>query len=161
MKEWLLKRLFKISNQAVNFDDLLEANALFNEGMLVDPAKLRYTLKTSRSYGIFGAFCALILVPLLLITHYGFTLVDFHLSIVSAVLVTAFIFIFYDIFKIHMRKLITQKLIKKAWSVHFPCFEYEQYSKIVEQIYKEALEKQIPKNQLEHFVLDRIVTRQA
>ncbi|ARJ56193.1 hypothetical protein [Campylobacter cuniculorum] len=158
-KQFSLNFLFKISEQPVLLRDLLEANALFNEGMLVDPAKLNYKFKTLNSYIYYGILCSLVLLPLLLITHYFFTLLDFHVSIISAVLVTALVFIFYDIFRIYMRKMISKKLIQKAWEIHFPCFIYEKYSKIVEEIYKQALKDEIPRTSLEKYVLEKIVEK--
>ncbi|TQR31835.1 hypothetical protein DMB92_05460 [Campylobacter sp. MIT 99-7217] len=157
IKTWLFTALFKISNQPILLRDLLEANALFNEGMLVDPSKLNYKFKFFSSYLVYFALCAIVLLPLLAITHYFFTKIDFHLSIISTVAVTACVFIFYDIFKIYTRKLISKELIQKAWKLHFPFFPYEKYSKIVENIYNEALKKEIPKTSLEAYILEQII----
>lgn len=157
IKELILNSIFKISNQPINLKDLLEANALLNEGMLVDPAKLNYKFKILNSYLIYAILCALILIPLLLITHYFLTIIDFHISILSSVLVTACIFIGHDIFKIYTRKIISKKLVKKAWALHFPYFAYEKYSKIAENIYNQAIKEEIPKNQLEQYVLEKII----
>lgn len=158
-KQFSLDFLFKISDQPVLLRDLLEANALFNEGMLVDPAKLNYKFKTLNAYVYYGILCSFVLLPLLLLTHYFFTLLDFHISIVSAVLVTAFVFIAYDLFKIYTRKIISKRLIQKAWNNHFPYFAYEKYSKIAEEIYKQALKDEIPKASLEKYVLEKIVEK--
>ena len=49
-KEFSLRFLFKVSDQPVLIKDLLEANALFNEGMLVDPSKLNFNFKILNSY---------------------------------------------------------------------------------------------------------------
>lgn len=157
MKEFILNSIFKISNQPVNLKDLLEANALFNEGMLVDPAKLNYKFKVLNSYLIYAMLCFLIIVPLILITHYFFTMIDFHISIISSIFVTACVFVGYDIFKIYTRKIISKRLIKKAWALHFPYFSYEKYSKSVEEIYNKAIKEEIPKNQLEQYVLEKII----
>ncbi|EAI0060786.1 hypothetical protein E0R90_03635, partial [Campylobacter coli] len=108
-KDFSCNFLFKISDQPVLLRDLLEANALFNDGMLVDPSKLNFNFKILNSYIYFGIFCALVLLPLLLITHYLFTRLDFHISIISAVAVTACVFISYDIFKVYARKMISKK----------------------------------------------------
>ena len=45
IKEFSLNFLFKISNHPVLLRDLLEANVLFNEDMLIDPAKLNFKMK--------------------------------------------------------------------------------------------------------------------
>lgn len=158
IKKRFLALLFKISDYPILFRDLLEANALFNEGMLVDTAKLNYKIKTLNAYLLYAAFCSLILLPLLLITHSSFTLIDFHLSIISAVLVTACVFIGFDIFRAYARKLMTKRLIQRAWVLHFPHFPYEKYSKILAEIYKEAIKKEIPRNALKNYVLEQIIT---
>ncbi|AJC91179.1 hypothetical protein [Campylobacter subantarcticus] len=160
IQEFILKFIFKVSNQPVNLKDLLEANALLNEGMMVDPAKLNFKFRVFNSYLIYTLFCIAILVPVLVITHYFLTIIDFHISILSAVLVTACIFIGYDIFKIYTRKIISKRLLKKAWALHFPYFAYEKYSKIAENIYNQAIKEEIPKNQLEQYVLEKIIQTQ-
>ncbi|HEG8257953.1 TPA: hypothetical protein SF031_001225, partial [Campylobacter jejuni] len=48
-KEFSLRFLFKVSEQPVLIRDLLEANALFNDGMLVDPSKLNFNFKILNS----------------------------------------------------------------------------------------------------------------
>ncbi|HEC1783664.1 TPA: hypothetical protein R1727_000040, partial [Campylobacter lari] len=105
-------------------------------------------------------FCITILVPMLIISHYFLTIIDFHISILSAVFVTACVFIGYDIFKIYTRKVISKRLLKKAWALHFPYFAYEKYSKIAENIYNQAIKEEIPKNQLEQYVLEKIIQTQ-
>ncbi|AXP08726.1 hypothetical protein N4T57_05410 [Campylobacter hepaticus] len=160
MKTWRelsLNFLFKISDQPVLVRDLLEANALFNDGMLVDPSKLNFNFKILNSYIYFGLFCVLVLLPLLLITHYFLTKLDFHISIMSAVVVTACVFIGYDIFKVYVRKIISKQLIQKAWALHFPYFPYEKYSLMAGEFYKQALKEEIPKVNLEQYVLDKII----
>ncbi|CAM4089312.1 hypothetical protein [Campylobacter armoricus] len=160
IQKFILNFIFKVSNQPVNLKDLLEANALLNEGMMVDPAKLNFKFKVFNSYLIYALFCALIIIPLILITHYFLTIIDFHISILSAIFVTACVFIGYDIFKIYTRKVISKRLLQKAWVLHFPYFAYEKYSKIAEEIYNQAIKEEIPKNQLEQYVLEKIIQNQ-
>lgn len=157
IKDWILKKLFKVSNQPVNLLDLLEANALFNEKMSIDPAKLHFKFQEFNAYLIFAVLCAIVLVPLILLTHSVFQIIDFHLSIISAIGVTAAIFIFFDMFKIYTRKSMTKRLIKKAWNDHFPCFEYEKYSKLLEEIYHKLPKHMISKPNLESYVLEQII----
>ncbi|MBZ7933183.1 hypothetical protein H2266_05545 [Campylobacter sp. RM10543] len=156
-KDFSLNFLFKISDQPVILRDLLEANALFNDGMLVDPSKLNFNFKILNSYLYFSILCVLVLLPLLLITHYFLMRLDFHISIISAVIVTSCVFISYDIFKIYTRKIISRQLIKKAWSLHFPYFSYEKYSLVASKFYKEALKDDILKKNLEKYVLEKII----
>lgn len=159
--KWLLNALFKISDYPVLFRDLLEANALFNEGMLVDPAKLHYKFKPFNTYAIYTLLCILVLGILLIITHYGLTKIDVHFSVISTAIITSLVFIGFDFFKGYARKLISKKQIQRSWMLHFPHFTYEKYSKIVAEIYKEALKKEIPKHALESYVLEQIIQIQS
>ena len=156
-KKFILDFIFKISTYPVLLRDLLEANALFNEGILVDPGKLNYKIKYLNLYILYGILCIFILIPSLIITHYLFTKIDFHISIISSVFVTSCVFIFYDVFKQILKKEISKILIIKAWKNHFPCFSYEKYSKILEEIYKQAIKENIDKTNLEQYVLEKIV----
>ena len=56
-KNLILENIFVISKQPVLFRDLLEANCLFNEGMLVDPAKLNFKFRYARTYLVYGLLC--------------------------------------------------------------------------------------------------------
>lgn len=160
MKDKILKHIFIISKQPILFRDLLEANCLYNEGMLVDGAKLNFRFNHYKTYQIYGLFCVLILLPLLIATHYGLSKIDPHVSIFSTVLVTSFVFIGFDLFKVWARKEISKEQIKKAWAIHFPYFAYEKYSSKVEEIYNESIKHDIPKKELEQYVLSRLLDDQ-
>ena len=144
LKNLILENIFVISKQPVLFRDLLEANCLFNEGMLVDPAKLNFKFRYARTYLVYGLLCFVVFFILLILTHHIFAKLDFHLSIVSAVAGTS---------------AVSKELIKKAWSVHFPYFSYEKYSTKVEMIYNEAVKNEIPRKDLEQYVLERLVAQ--
>jgi len=157
MIDKIINSMFVISKKPVLFKDLLEANSGYNEGMLVDPAKLNFKFRYGRSYIIFGLLCFAVFAPLLALMHGFLENIDFHYSVISAILVTAFVFIGFDVFKAYARKRLTLRLIKEAWSVHFPYFPYEKYNETVEKIYNESVKKEIPKRDLEQFVLDNLV----
>ena len=107
-KNLILKNIFVISKQPVLFRDLLEANCLFNEGMLIDPAKLNFKFRYAKTYLVYGLLCFVVFFILLLLTHHLFTKLDFHLSIVSAVVGTSAVFIGFDMFKIWARKAFSK-----------------------------------------------------
>ncbi|CZE47926.1 hypothetical protein [Campylobacter geochelonis] len=157
LKDEIIDSMFIVSKKPVLFRDLLDANVAFNEGMLVDPAKLNFRFRYGRSYIVFGVICLVFLIPFIIITHSLFLKVDFHLSIIVSVLITALVFISFDLFKVWARKELTQRLIKSAWQVHFPYFAYEKYSQKVEEIYDEAVKKELPRRDLEQYVLDSLV----
>ena len=158
-KNLILQNIFVVSKQPVLFRDLLEANCLFNEGMLIDPAKLNFKFRYAKTYLVYGLLCLVVLLTLLSFTHHLFTQLDFHLSIIGAVAGTSAVFIGFDMFKIWARKAVSKELIKKAWGVHFPYFSYEKYSTKVEMIYNEAVKNEIPRKDLEKYVLERLVAQ--
>ncbi len=159
MNEFFINSLFKYSNEPVKFLDLVEANTLYNEGMLIDPAKLHFKFKQFNLYFTYFVFCLVVLLPLIFMTHFIFERIDFHFSIVSAVFVTSAVFICFDIFKIYIRKLASLRQIKLAWQMHFNHFEYDKYNKILADIYKDAKNQQIPNAKLEQFILENLVKR--
>ena len=159
LRNTIIKNVFFVSKQPVLFRDLLEANALFNEGMLVDGAKLNFKFNHVRLYQIYALICLVVLLPLLIITHHFLANTDAHISILSTALVTSLVFIGFDMFKVWARKEISLELIKKAWSVHFPYFAYEKYSSKVEEIYNTALKNDISKKDLEQYIYEKLISQ--
>lgn len=161
IKTKILNNIFIVSKQPVLFRDLLEANSLYNEGMLIDGAKLNFKFNHRKTYQIYAMFCIVILLPLLIATHYGLSKVDSHISILSTIFVTSLVFIGFDLFKVWARKEISHELIKKAWSIHFPYFAYEKYSSIAEEIYNEAVKYDISRKDLEPYMLERLLKHKS
>ncbi|WP_458701087.1 hypothetical protein ACKGJI_03050 [Sulfurospirillum sp. 1307] len=157
IKEKIINYVYSISSQPVVLKDLLEANALYNEKMYVDSGKLGFRINITRAYLVYFIICAIILLPLLAISHYFLEHLDFHVSIVSSVIVTAVVFMGFNFFKAWIRDAITLKRIKHAWLAHFPYFSYEKYSKKVEVIYNEAKKKEIPKKELQQYIIDQLL----
>lgn len=160
-QKWLLNKLFALSDLPVLFRDLLEANALFCEDMPVDPAKLHYKFRLFNTYAIYSVLCVVFIAIIIAATHYFFTKIDIHFSLVLTIIITSLIIICFDIFRTKTRKMITRDLLQKAWALHFPHFAFEKYSKIVAQIYKDAVSKDISRGELEAFVLEQIVQKQG
>ena len=80
-KDRLLDIMFHVSHKPVLFRDLLEANAEFNDGMLVDPSKLNFKFNYGKSYVIFACFAFVCVMFLITLTHAMFEKIDFHFSI--------------------------------------------------------------------------------
>lgn len=160
-QKWLLKKLFAVSDLPVLFRDLLEANALFVEKMPVDPAKMHYKFRLFNTYAIYSALCIIIVALIIIATHYFFARIDVHFSLVLTIAITALIIIGFDLFRLKTRHLITRELLQRAWAVHFPHFAFDKYSKIVAQIYADAVKKDISRSDLEAFVLEQIVQKQG
>ena len=157
LKEFILQKVFVVSKQPVLLKDLLEANSLINEGMLVDPAKLNFKFRYGSLYAVYSVICALALTLILLIFHGAFSKIDFHYSIFGSVVMTSTAFVGFDFFKIWARKQISLKCLKNAWQLHFPYFAYEKYSQKIDEIYDEAMKDEISRRDLEKYVLDKLV----
>lgn len=158
LKSLILEKIFVISKQPVLFKDLLEANCLMNEGMLVDPAKLNFKFRYGNLYGVYAVICAIALSVIILILHSAFEKIDFHYSIFGTVLMTSTAFIGFDVFKIWARKEISKNCLQNAWKTHFPYFPYEKYSQKIEAIYNEAMKNEVTRRDLEKYVLDKLVS---
>jgi len=157
IKEKIINYVYTLSNQPVIFRDLLSANSHYNEKMYVDPGKLGFRMSIVKAYIAYFILSALIIMPLIGITHYFLKNMNFHFSVLSAVLVTSAVFIGFDFFKSWTRDAVTLKLIKKAWLVHFPFFSYDKYSKKVEDIYNKSLKSEVSKKDLQLYVMDKLV----
>ena len=159
LRNTIIKNIFFVSKQPVLFRDLLEANALFNEGMLVDGAKLNFRFNHVKLYQIYALICFVVLFPLLIITHHFLANTDAHISIIATTIVTSAVFIGFDMFKVWARRERSLDLIKKAWSVHFPYFGYEKYSSKVEEIYNTALKNDVSKKDLEQYIYEKLISQ--
>ncbi|MCR4941773.1 MAG: hypothetical protein K5978_03130 [Campylobacter sp.] len=158
-RNFILDKIFILSNQPVLFRDLLEANSLYNEGMLIDGAKLNFRFNYAQTYKIYAMICIFILLPLIIIAHNFFVIVDTHISILITIFLTSAVFLGFDMFKIWARKEMSFECIKKAWQMHFPYFSYEKYSKKVDEIYSKASKNNVCKRDLEQYVLENLIAQ--
>ncbi|WP_122893681.1 hypothetical protein [Arcobacter peruensis] len=155
-KEKILDYIYIVSKQPILLRDLLLANRQYKEGMHVDPAKLGFRLKLTRAYLVYTGLILSVLVPISLLTHKPLAKIDSHISIIGAVVITAIIFIGFNFFRAKMRDNITIELIKKSWKLHFPFFSYEEYSEKIEEIFERSLKEEVPKRELEKYILDNL-----
>ncbi len=152
----IISYIYNISKQPVKLNQLLNANMLFNEGMKLDGTKLGFRLKLGRAYMVFLILAHLIIVPIALLTHNLFRILDCHASIVLAVFFTALLFGIFSFFKEWTRDCVTKQRIKQMWSLHFPHFPYDEYNKEVSDIYEESLDQEVKQSDLERFILDKL-----
>jgi hypothetical protein len=156
-KQFLISYIYVISNQPVKLQELLSANCSFNEGLHLDGKKLGFRLKLGRAYLVFLALVNVVLLPLALITHTIFKLVDCHISIFITIFVTGVIFAFFGLFKDWLSDEVAKRRIQMMWVLHFPHFSYEEYNIQVDKIYALSMEENISKQDLERFILDKLV----
>ena len=154
MKSKILDYIFIISKQPVLLKDLLEANDLYTEKMRVDNSKLGFRFNIARAYIIFGIIAFVIVFPLSVIGHTFLVKIDSHASIIGSIVLTALLFISFNIFREKLIDLMTIERIKDAWKNHFPYFLYDEYHERVAKLYEKSQKDEIPKKELEVYILD-------
>ena len=92
IKEKIVNYIYTISNQPVIFKDLLSANSHYNEKMYVDPGKLGFRISIIKAHISYLILSVLAIMPLIGITHYFLKHMNFHFSVLGAVLVTSAVF---------------------------------------------------------------------
>jgi len=156
IKEKIISYIYNISKQPVKLSELLEANALFNEGMKLDGTRLGFRLRTGRAYLIFMILIQFILIPLSFVLHELFAMLDCHASIIVAIVFTAFLFGIFNFFKDWTRDSVTRRRIKQMWVLHFPHFPYEEFNVEVSNIYEKSKDDDIKSVNLERYILDNL-----
>jgi len=156
LKENLISYIYNISKQPVKLSELLEANALFNEGMKLDGTRLGFRLRTGKAYLVFMILIQIIVIPLSILAHELFAMLDCHASIIVAIVFTAFLFGIFNYFKDWTRDAVTKERIKQMWVLHFPHFPYNEFNIEVSNIYEKAKDDDIKQVDLERYILDNL-----
>ncbi|QKF58291.1 hypothetical protein [Aliarcobacter lanthieri] len=154
----VLNFVYNTSKQPILLKDLLVASRQFNNGMEVDAGRLGFRLRLARAYFVYILLILAVIIPISLLTHKTLAIIDPHISILGGMIVTALIFIGFNFFRDKIKEMMTKEVIKKAWRVHFPYFAYEEYSKKVNEIFEQAMREEIPKRDLQKYILDRVST---
>ena len=154
IKDKITSYVFTISAQPALLHELLLANKQFNDGMHLKGINLGFRLRLGRTYLVFLLISHIFILPLAFIIHAIFAGADCHISIITAVLFTAILFAFLGMFKEWLYDEISLRRIKDAWKLHFPHFNYQDNKDTVSKIYDISIEQNIPKKDLERFILD-------
>ena len=102
-------------------------------------------------------FFTIVIVPSALITHSLFIHLNCHISILVAIFFTAVIFVSFGLFREWLEDEISINRIQQAWKNHFVHFPYDEYHLKVNEIYTSAIVQDIPKNDLEKYIIDKLV----
>ncbi len=156
LTEWIINFAFEKPKYPMRFRELMEANRIFVDNLDV---KLIPGIKFCRLklYLVYFIFWNLVVIPLALIFHAFLAKLDCHVSIILAIIFTLLFFGTYKIFEEHIKKEAAKRLILSAWQKYLPHFDYDKHHEEVAQIYKEALDRDIPKKDIERFVIDRLI----
>jgi hypothetical protein len=157
LRDKIVSYVFKVSNKPVLFHELLQANKLYNEGIHLDGKKLGFRLRMGRAYLVFVLLTHLFIIPAALIAHNIFAKVDCHVSILIAIFFTGMLFASFGIFREWLNDQIALNKITTAWKIHFPHFPYLEYGQKVDEIYNDAIVKDIQKKELQRYILDRLI----
>ncbi len=156
IKNKIIDYVFITSKQPVLLKDLLIANDLYTEKMRVDASKLGFRLDIGKAYKAFAAIALVVVLPVALVAHMLLAKIDSHASIIVSILLTALIFIYFNIFRERLVDSMTIRRIRKAWKNHFPYFPYAEYHEKVAKLYEQAEKAEVPKKELEVYILDHL-----
>jgi hypothetical protein len=156
MKVNIISYIYNISKQPIKLNQLLIANQLANEGMKLEGTKLGFRLRLGRAYIVFLILAHILIIPIALLAHHFFKILDCHASILLTVFFTALLFGIFSFFKEWTRDSVAKQRIKNIWSLHFPHFPYDEYNKDIDDIYQLSVKQNIKENELERFILDKL-----
>lgn len=153
----IIPYVFSYPKHPMRFMELLKANKAFIDGLNPTMTIPGIRLSILRLYIVCFVLWNIVLIPLSLIFHPFLKKIDCHISIILAIVFTLLFFGTLQIFKHWLIERVAQKIIKRAWKNHFQYFDYDKYRYKVAELYAEAVDKDIPKRQMERFVMDRLV----
>ncbi len=159
LDKYVLPYVFRISEQPMLYKELLDANKRYNDGMKLEGniAGMRMSIgRTILSFGLIWHF--LFVLPVGTLLHTVLADLDCHMSVILAILFTAFFFGSYFIFKEYIIDLSAQKQIRTAWKNHFPHFDFDKHSIEVSSLYSKAIEDEIANKDIRMFILNGIIT---
>ncbi len=140
----------------MRFRELMEANRIYMDNLDIKMIPgIRFC--RLRLYLVYFILWNLVILPLALLFHKFLVRLDCHVSIILAIFFTLLFFGTYKIFEERMKKEAAKRLIVEGWKNYLPHFPYDKYAEQVAQIYKEALDKDVPKHKIEQYIIDRLV----
>ena len=152
----IINIVFEEPKYPMRFRELMEANRVYIDNLPISqiPGLKFCRLKL---YAIYFVIWNIVIIPLALIFHSFLAKLDCHLSIILAIVFTLLFFGTYKIFENRIKEKAALRLIQKAWHNYLPHFPYQKYHQEAAQIYKEALDREIPKHKIEQFVIDKLI----
>ncbi|WP_300361515.1 hypothetical protein [Hydrogenimonas sp.] len=158
--EKLLPFLFTQPRHPMRFNELMKANKLLVDNMPLEGQIPGVKLRLFRAYlFMFFVFNA-VLIPLAMIFHKILAKIDCHVAIVLAVFFTLFFFGVLSIFKQWATEKMAEKMIKEAWKIHFPYYDYENYHTKVAKFYDDAVERNVTGANLEMYIMNALSLEQ-
>jgi len=154
--EKLLPFLFMQSIHPMRFNELMKANKLLVDNMLLEGSIPGVKLRLGRVYLFMILVWNIILIPLAMLFHKILAKIDCHIAIMMAVLFTLLFFGILSIFKQWAMERMAEKMIKKGWNNHFPYYDYETFHEKVAKFYGDALEKGVTGANVEMYIMNAL-----
>jgi hypothetical protein len=151
--------IFVRSEDKLLFRELLKANKMIDDGMNLEGNIPGFKINLTRAYLVFILFWHLVLLPLVGIFHVWIAKIDCHALIITSVVFSWLFFASFSIFRSLLVEVVAKSIVKDSWKIHFPHFDYEKHHVLVSRLYGEAVEKELPKKDLELFIINGIVTK--
>lgn len=161
INEKLIPFVFITSNSPILFADLLEANRQLKDQIVPNATQLGYRIRTTNMYIAFFILVHIaFILPGTAITHALLAKLNCHLSIIAAVVITGLFFTWFTLFREFLVDRVSFIRVQIGWKLHFPLFDFNEYSDKVAKIYTEAVKKKIPRGELEFFVMSELAKEQ-
>ncbi|WP_456382246.1 hypothetical protein [Hydrogenimonas sp.] len=160
IEEKLLPFLFTQPRHPMRFNELMKANKLLVDNMPLEGQIPGVKLRLFRAYLFMFLVFNAVLIPLAMIFHRILAKIDCHVAIVLAVFFTLFFFGVLSIFKQWATEKMAEKMIKKAWKIHFPYYDYENYHTKVAKFYDDAVERNVTGANLEMYIMNALSLEQ-
>ncbi len=154
--EKLLPFLFTRPRHPMRFNELMRANKMLVQQMPVDGHIPGMKLRLGRTYLFMIVVWNLVLIPLAMLFHGILEKIDCHVAIVLAVFFTLFFFGVLQVFKQWATEKMAQKLVKEAWKIHFPYYDYDEYHEKVARFYDDAVERGVTGANLEMYIMNAL-----
>jgi len=154
--EKLLPSLFTHPRHPMRFNELMRANKLLVDEMPLEGQIPGMKLRLFRAYLFMFFVWNLVLIPLALVFHRLLAKIDCHVAIVLAVFFTLFFFGVLSVFKQWATEKMAGKLVKEAWKIHFPYYDYDTYHVKVAKFYDDATERNVTGANLEMYIMNAL-----
>ncbi|WP_353661304.1 hypothetical protein [Hydrogenimonas sp. SS33] len=154
--EKLLPFLFTRPKHPMRFNELMRANKLLVSDLPLEGQIPGVKLRLARAYLFMIVVWNLALIPLAMIFHKLLAKIDCHIAIILAVFFTLFFFGVLQIFKQWATERMAERMIKEAWKIHFPYYDYDQYHEKVAKFYDDAVERGVTGANLEMYIMNAL-----
>lgn len=156
-ERYIVPYVFRFSDQPMLFQELMMANRAYVQGNNLENSVSGFRLSTSRTYLVFGIVWNLIIMVASLLFHFILAKLDCHVLIIMSVVFTILFFSSFAMFKSILLELVSRRMIKKGWELHFPHFDFEKHHAEVSNYYLHALEEDIKPKDLHLYIINKLV----